>query len=83
MTESNVEQVPPASDPPVRSGRSDRSPWYWLLIVPVVVPLITSLYNVDSPRLWHIPAFYWLQLLFIVLGVSTTALVYQMTKRRG
>jgi hypothetical protein len=74
MTQRSVEPAPPA--------RNDRSPWYWLLIVPVVVPLLTSLYNVEEPRLLDIPAFYWLQLAFIALGVGTTALVYAMTTRK-
>ena len=61
--------------------RSDRSPWNWLLIVPIVLPLITPLYNFDSPRLWGFPAFYWLQLAFIFVGVATTSIVYRMTRR--
>jgi hypothetical protein len=60
----------------------DKSPWNWLLFVPIVVPLLTPLFNHDSPRLFGFPTFYWLQLLFIVLGVATTTLVYQMTKKR-
>jgi hypothetical protein len=60
-----------------------RGGWQWLLIVPVVVPLLTFLYNGKDPRLLGFPRFYWLQLAFIVLGVATTAFVYQMTKDRG
>jgi len=62
--------------------RSDHSPWNWLLIIPIVVPLLTPLYNHDSPRLFGFPTFYWLQLAFILLGVATTTLVYKMTTRR-
>jgi hypothetical protein len=65
------------------SRAKDRSPWNWLLFVPIVVPLITPIFNRDEPRLFGLPAFYWLQLAFIVLGVATTTLVYQMTKKRG
>ena len=61
--------------------RSDRSPWNWLLVIPIVLPLLTPLYNFDSPRLWGFPAFYWLQFSFIFVGVATTSLVYQMTRR--
>ncbi len=61
--------------------RSDRSPWNWLLVIPIVLPLITPLYNFDSPRLWGFPAFYWLQFSFIFVGVATTSIVYQMTRR--
>jgi Protein of unknown function (DUF3311) len=63
--------------------RSDHSPWNWLLLVPIVLPLLTPIYNRDSPRLWGFPAFYWLQLLFIFVGVITTTLVYQVTRKRS
>jgi hypothetical protein len=64
-------------------GRADRrSGWHWLLFVPVVVPLLTPLYNGRDPVLLGFPRFYWLQLAFIILGVGTTTLVYHMTKTR-
>ncbi|MEU7745282.1 DUF3311 domain-containing protein [Nonomuraea sp. NPDC049158] len=62
--------------------KSDRSPWNWLLLLPIAIPLLTFLYNSDEPRLLGFPLFYWLQIAFISLGVITTTLVYQMTKRR-
>jgi uncharacterized SAM-binding protein YcdF (DUF218 family) len=61
--------------------RSDRSPWNWLLLIPIVLPLLTPLYNFDAPRLWGFPAFYWLQFSFILVGVATTSIVYQMTRK--
>ena len=74
---------PDAGVPPPGAERADdRSPWNWLLLVPIVVPLITALFNADEPRLFGFPRFYWLQLAFLILGVGTTTLVYQMTKRR-
>ncbi len=60
---------------------SDRSPWNWLLLVPVVIPLLTFLYNSDEPRLFGFPLFYWLQLAFIALGIVCTAVVYRATRR--
>jgi Protein of unknown function (DUF3311) len=70
------------SDPGTR--RSDaRSRWHWLLLIPVVVPLLTFLYNAKNPYFLGFPRFYWLQLAFILLGVGTTSLVYQMTRDRG
>jgi len=49
--------------------------------VPIVVPLTTVLFNGAAPRLFGFPRFYWLQLAFIIIGVATTTLVYQLTKR--
>ena len=71
----------PETPKAVPAARSDRSPWNWLLIIPIVVPLLTPLYNHDSPRLFGFPAFYWLQFLFILLGVTTTTIVYRMTRK--
>ena len=67
--------------PEPQPQRSDRSPWNWLLVVPIVVPLLTFLFNHDEPRIGGFPLFYWLQFAFILLGVTTTTVVYQMTKR--
>ncbi|WP_433479318.1 DUF3311 domain-containing protein [Spirillospora sp. CA-142024] len=82
MTPDNSKE-PAAAQPPPSEGRSDRSAWNWLLVVPVVVPLLTLFYNSDTPRLGGFPAFYWIQLAFIPLGVACTVVVYQMTKKRG
>jgi hypothetical protein len=70
--------APPAG---VAPRRSDRSPWNWLLVVPIVVPLLVPLYNHVDPTLFGWPRFYWLQLLFVALGVLTTSIVYRMTRR--
>src|SRR3954462_14405018 len=74
---------PPADTSPaaVAPQRSDRSPWNWLLLIPIVVPLLVPIYNSIDPELGSWPLFYWLQLAFVVLGVATTALVYRMTRR--
>jgi uncharacterized membrane protein len=74
----------PPGDPAtgqVAPRRSDRSPWHWLLLVPIVVVLLVPLYNHEGPKLGAWPLFYWLQLAFVALGVATTALVYRMTRR--
>ena len=73
---------PAGSDSAAPPARTDRSPWNWLLVIPIVLPLLTFLYNADSPRLFGFPTFYWVQFAFIAVGVSTTSIVYQMTKRR-
>jgi type VI protein secretion system component VasK len=52
-----------------------------LLLIPIVVPLIVPLYNAYDPKWGGWPRFYWLQLLFVILGVVTTTIVYRMTRR--
>jgi hypothetical protein len=79
----NDAHPPRDTRPSPDAERTDRSPWNWLLVIPVAVPLLTLLYNSDKPRLAGFPAFYWIQLAFIPLGVACTVVVYQMTKKRG
>lgn len=71
----------PESPEAAPAVRSDRSPWNWLLLIPIVLPVLTPFYNHLSPRLFGFPAFYWLQFLFILVGVATTVFVYRMTRR--
>ncbi len=61
--------------------KTDRSPWNWLLVIPIVIPLLVPVFNRTDPTLFGFPFFYWGQLAFIALGVLTTTVVYQMTKR--
>ena len=49
--------------------------WKVLLLVPLLV-LVTPLYNSDEPRIWGFPLFYWVQFLFVLLGVICVAIVY-------
>ena len=70
----------PSSDPEP-AAESERSPWNWLLAVPIILPLLTPLFNRKSPPLFGFPAFYWLQLAFVLVGVASTVVVYRMTKR--
>lgn len=59
-----------------------RNPWHFLLIVPFVLPLLTPLWNKQSPELFGIPFFYWSQLALVVFCALTVGLVYVMTKRK-
>ncbi|MBT0767545.1 DUF3311 domain-containing protein [Kineosporia sp. J2-2] len=71
-----------STEPPEDQRSPDSSAWNWLLLVPIVIPLSTPLFNHETPRLAGFPLFYWLQLAFVLLGVGCTALVYNRTKRR-
>jgi hypothetical protein len=55
--------------------------WNLLLVVPLLV-LVTPAYNGDRPRLLGFPFFYWMQFLFIPLGVICVAVVYLKTGDR-
>jgi hypothetical protein len=79
MADPDIAEPDIPADAP--ATRTDRSPWNWLLVIPILVPLLTVLYNYDAPRLFGFPRFYWLQFAFILIGVTTTSVVYQMTKR--
>jgi hypothetical protein len=75
-------RLPPEEHRRPRARPRDRSRWYWLLVIAVVVPLLTPLYNRVHPRLFGVPFFYWCQMAFIGMGVAVTAIVYQATKGR-
>jgi hypothetical protein len=66
----------PPGHPALRWSR-----WNLLLLVPLLV-LVTPLYNAEEPRLLGFPFFYWLQFLFIPLGVVCVAVVYLKTGDR-
>ena len=60
----------------------DWQPWVPLLIVPIVLPLITTIFNRAEPKLWGIPAFYWIQLAYVFLSAACTGIVYATSKSR-
>ncbi len=55
------------------------SNWNLLLIVPLLM-LITPWFNMDEPRVFGLPFFYWYQFAFVPLGVLAVGLVYVKTK---
>lgn len=63
-----------------RAGRHDRSPWNWLLLLPLVVTLFPPVYNGINPALFDVPYFYWYQMAAIGLSVVVTLAVYQKTR---
>jgi hypothetical protein len=65
-----------------RKRRADASPWHWLLLIPIVLPLLPPLYNRMEPRLLGLPFFYWCQLGFAGVAAAITAIVHVATKDR-
>jgi hypothetical protein len=75
---------PPADDPPPgRTRREDRNPWHWLLLVPIVLPLMPGLYNRIEPTMLGIPFFYWSQLGFAFLASGVIAFVQLKVRTRA
>ncbi len=62
-------------------ARTDRSPWNWLLLIPIVLPLLTFLYNRETPALFGFPFFFWFQLLFAPLAVLASVSVFYLSRR--
>ncbi len=60
--------------------RTDRSPWNWLLLLPLVAVLYPPFYNRTDPELFGIPFFYWYQLAAVAIGVGCTYAVYRRTR---
>jgi len=67
----------------VHPAGSDRARWNWLLLLPIVLPLLTFIYNRETPRLLGFPFFFWFQLLFPLLAAVVTAVVFLRTKARN
>jgi Protein of unknown function (DUF3311) len=82
MTQASNSQDP---SPPalIHPTTTDRSPWNWLLLLPIVLPLITVIYNRDDPHLLGFPFFFWFQLLFTLLAAAVSGIVFVMTRRRS
>jgi len=82
---------PVPSTRPTASGapgsRTDRSPWNWLLLIPIAAPLLTFIYNRETPMLFGFPFFFWFQMLFapiaVLAGVSAFYLSRRSRSKRG
>jgi hypothetical protein len=71
---------PPASSRS-EQRRSDHSPWNYLLAIPIVLPLLTFLYNRETPKVLGIPFFYWFQMLLAPLAVLATVSAFYLARR--
>ncbi|AEA28706.1 DUF3311 domain-containing protein [Pseudonocardia benzenivorans] len=68
----------PSPRPAERSGWRF-SAWNLLLLVPLLM-LVTPWFNTVTPRLFGMPFFYWVQFVWVVVGVACVAIVYRMTR---
>jgi Protein of unknown function (DUF3311) len=68
----------PSRDAGRRAGKSG---WHLLLVVLILAPLVTPLYNKVEPRLLGFPFFYWSQLALIFVVTAGTAAVHLLSKR--
>jgi hypothetical protein len=85
MTDPPIAAAGPPSGGPGSAPaptRSDRSPWNWLLLIPIVLPLLTFVYNREAPNVAGFPFFFWFQLLFPPLAVAVTTAVFLLAKKR-
>jgi hypothetical protein len=73
---------PPPPPPPGPADRRRPGRWHWLLWIPLVLPILTPLYNRTEPRLLGIPFFYWYQLALVFVDIAVITVVYQATKDR-
>jgi uncharacterized membrane protein YhdT len=54
----------------------------WLLIIPIVAPLLSPLTNTDRPELWGIPFFYWYQMACALLAIVVITAVFAMGREQ-
>jgi Protein of unknown function (DUF3311) len=71
----------PSSGPAAPVARTDRNPWNWLLLIPITLPLLTFVYNRETPTLFGFPFFFWFQLLFAPLAVVVGVSVFYLSRR--
>ncbi len=69
----------PAEGPPTRRG-INVNPWNFLLVIPLLGTLFPAVYNKQTPTLGGIPFFYWYQMLWILISVTCTVIVYRATR---
>ncbi|MEN3304198.1 MAG: hypothetical protein V7603_400, partial [Micromonosporaceae bacterium] len=69
----------PAGRRAAHRGRRGRT---WLLVIPIVAPLLSPLTNSDLPELWGIPFFYWYQMFCAVLAIVVITSVFLLGRER-
>jgi hypothetical protein len=71
-----ADRRPPPQPPRGRERRLDANRWHWLLLIPIVIPLIPGLYNRMEPTLFGLPFFFWSQLGFAFLASAVITFVH-------
>jgi uncharacterized protein DUF3311 len=71
---------PPGAARTAAARRVNASPWSWLLVIPFIGVLIPAFYNKKDPEIGGVPFFYWYQMLWIVISVAVTIIVYRATR---
>ena len=56
------------------------SPWNWLLVPPIILPVLSFFWNRKDPALFGIPFFYWIQLALVLVTSMCCWVVYVKTK---
>jgi hypothetical protein len=67
----------------VRTPPMQRKGFQWLLVIPMVLPLLVPLYNRIDPQVWGIPMFYWYPFACGVFAILIMTFVYLVTKGRS
>ena len=60
--------------------RPDANRWNWLLLVPIVVPMLPPFYNRLEPAYLGLPFFYWSQLGFLFLASGIILVVHRRVR---
>jgi hypothetical protein len=60
--------------------RADADPRNWLLLIPIVIPLVPWIYNRIEPTFLGLPFFYWSQLGFAFLASGVIAYVHRKVR---
>lgn len=53
--------------------------WQWLLVIPLVAPLLTPLTNRIEPALFGVPFFFWYQFACALLAMVVITVVHLAT----
>ncbi len=68
-----------STPPPDERSGLRFSPWNLLLVLPFFM-LVTPWFNAAEPRLFGMPFFYWVQFVWVAVGVVAVGLVYFRTR---